>query len=109
LCVIGDHRAEFSEFYQEYKKQELGPTVAKIGPARGPTREQLCAELEYRKTVLTRDTERLMKHRAAVGYAASGQAEPPGRLDVGAVRAIEQMVASHKNVIQYLESQIDGE
>lgn len=111
LCVAGDQRAEFAEFYQEYKKKELSPNQPADESATQPkvTPEQIRAEIKYRRDMLQRDTERLMRHRTAVGMAASGQPEPPGRLGVKVVQVTEQAIASHKNVIAYLEGQLNGD
>jgi hypothetical protein len=109
LCVIGDHRAEFAEFYQDDKKREHRGEAVEVRSLAGPTPAQMREELAYRQGCLERARGLLTAHRRAVGMAASGLPEPPGRIDPGTVTALEAAAASHAEVVSYLTEKLGSD
>lgn len=109
LCVIGDRRESFAE----WRRRNPHATAEKAQAATGgqgaaPSSDALRDELAHREQCLARDRGRLEKHRHAVALAAAGQPEPAGRMDVASARVLEQAIASHRSVIDYLRGRIDA-
>jgi hypothetical protein len=106
LVVVGDFRAEFSDFMRDYKPAQSPTSPAHVGELRA-TPEDLRAELAHRESVLARAQAARMKHRAAIAYAASGQPEPPGRLSHAAIVAVDNAIAAQENAIAALRAQLE--
>ncbi len=109
LCVIGDRREEYTEFRREYVERTKGKSkTVDIGEvAHGKaTHTELRKELESRQARLDAHRHKLMMHRTAVAYAASGQVEPPGRLTPEAARSLDTSITSHEQIVEYLTEQL---
>ena len=108
-CILGDERAEFTDFYQEYLKTgRKKPAKTSFKMPAGPSKAELEAEIEYRESQLTRQKERLMRHRQAVAYAASGQEEPPGRLTLAQAKAIDESIKAQEASIAHARGMLEA-
>jgi len=108
-CILGDRRAAFQDWYPGYMKRERD-TVRAQGLDGAPSVADMRAEIVRRTEAAAKLAALVGAHRAAVACALSGQPEPAGRLPNESLDMIETAIASHREVLTYLEKQVsDGD
>jgi hypothetical protein len=100
LCVIGDQRAEFADFFQANQGKSTAEKV-KPGAVEGSAAslDGLKLELVDRERRLDVGARRLMAHRQAVAMPDSDQS---GRLSVKAARSLQESLDAQRNSIAYV-------
>lgn len=108
-CILGDRRAAFQDWYPKHMERERAESKTRARDG-APSVAEMLAESERRTAAVNKLMALVVDHRRALACALSGQAEPPGRLPPASLDAIESAIASHREVLAYLERQIsDGD
>jgi len=95
MCVIGDHRAEYVDFYKSYEPPP--PALAENQTSAPLTHATLRDELAHREQRLAALESTRLRHRAAIAYAASGQPhEPQHRLPAANAAALDRSIDTQR-------------
>jgi len=101
-CVIGDFLAEWNDFSSTYKPDTLAHSDTPTAATPDETKGEVASRVAARDRLIAAR----QRHRMAIAYASSGQAEPPGRLTHDAAQSIDAMITAHDETLNYLRGRL---